>query len=220
LYPNICKIQKSYSYNQVKGAFGFVESDHVGKLSFPAIQAAPSFSSSFPHLFNNRNDIPCLIPCAIDQDPYFRLTRDVSEKLGNLKPALIHSKFFPALQGSSTKMSASDSTSAIFVNDKPNVIANKIRTYAFSGGGITLEEHKAKGGNCEIDVPYQYLQFFLEDDDKLKLIHDEYSSGRMTTGQIKQILIDTITPIVAAHSKARSFVTDDIVETFMTPRKL
>jgi len=220
LYPNVCKIQKSYTYNQVRGSFGFVESDHCGKLCFPAIQAAPSFSSSFPHLFNNRNDIPCLIPCAIDQDPYFRLTRDVSEKLGYLKPALIHSKFFPALQGSSTKMSSSDANSAIFVNDSPKTIANKIRTYAFSGGRETLEEHREKGGNCEIDVSYQYLQFFLEDDDKLKFIHDEYSSGRMTTGEIKKILIDTITPIVAAHAKARSFVTDEIVETFMTPRKL
>ena len=47
-------------------------------------------------------DIPCLIPCAIDQDPYFRLTRDVAQKLKYPKPYLIHSKFFPALQVSFT----------------------------------------------------------------------------------------------------------------------
>lgn len=38
-----------------------------GKISFPAIQAAPSFSNSFPQIFGNRKDIQCLIPCAIDQ---------------------------------------------------------------------------------------------------------------------------------------------------------
>lgn len=38
-----------------------------GKISFPAIQAAPSFSNSFPQIFRDRADIQCLIPCAIDQ---------------------------------------------------------------------------------------------------------------------------------------------------------
>ena len=38
-------------------------------------QAAPSFPTSFPHMFGTRRDIRCLIPCAIDQDPYFRMTR-------------------------------------------------------------------------------------------------------------------------------------------------
>lgn len=38
-----------------------------GKISFPAVQAAPSFSNSFPKIFRDRTDIQCLIPCAIDQ---------------------------------------------------------------------------------------------------------------------------------------------------------
>ena len=38
-----------------------------GKIAFPAIQAAPAFSHSFPHTFGSRKDVPCLIPCAIDQ---------------------------------------------------------------------------------------------------------------------------------------------------------
>jgi hypothetical protein len=47
----------------------------VGKSSFPAIQAAPSFPAAFPHIFGNSSDAQCLIPCAIDQDPYFRMVR-------------------------------------------------------------------------------------------------------------------------------------------------
>ena len=43
-------------------------------------------------------DIRCLIPCAIDQDPYFRMTRDVAPRLKMHKPSLIMSRFFPALQ--------------------------------------------------------------------------------------------------------------------------
>ena len=45
---------------------------------------------------NNR----CLIPCAIDQDAYFRMTRDISHRIGYPKPSLIHSKFFSSLLGS------------------------------------------------------------------------------------------------------------------------
>jgi hypothetical protein len=78
--------------------FGFDDAKNVGQFHFPAVQAAPSFSSSFPHIFGENSNLTCLIPCAIDQDPYFRLTREVAPKLGFKKPALLHSKFFPALQ--------------------------------------------------------------------------------------------------------------------------
>src|SRR6185437_12127091 len=111
----------------VSSCFGFVDTDHVGKASFPAIQAAPSFSNSFPAIFGTRCDIPCLIPCAIDQDPYFRLTRDSAPRLGYKKPGLIHAKFFPALQGAKSKMSSSDENSAIFVTDTPKQINDKIK---------------------------------------------------------------------------------------------
>ena len=76
------------------------------------------YSSSFPFIFNGRGDIPCLIPCAIDQDPYFRMARDVAPRIGYPKPSLILSTFFPALQGAQTKMSASDPTTCITLTGK------------------------------------------------------------------------------------------------------
>ena len=67
-------------------------------------------------------------------------------------------------------MSASDANSSIFLSDTPKQIKNKVNKYAFSGGGATVEEHKEKGGNCDVDISYQYLTFFLEDDEKLEQI--------------------------------------------------
>lgn len=67
-----------------------------------------------------------LILNLITQDPYFRMTRDVAPRLGYLKPALIHSTFFPALQGAKTKMSASDPNSSINLSDSAKVIKNKV----------------------------------------------------------------------------------------------
>ena len=40
-YWNMLRIQKAVTYNQIKGIFGFGDSDAMGKISFPAIQASP-----------------------------------------------------------------------------------------------------------------------------------------------------------------------------------
>ena len=219
-YENIVKIQNAVTYNQVKGIFGFGDSCSIGKIAFPAIQASPSFSSSFPQIFGSNKTVPCLIPCAIDQDPYFRMTRDVAPRLGYLKPALIHSTFFPALQGAQTKMSASDANSSIFLTDSAKEIKNKINKYAFSGGQATVEEHKAKGGDTDVDISYQYLTFFLEDDEKLAKIKADYSSGELLSGFLKKELIEVLQPMVKAHQAARTQVTDELIRKFMTPRSL
>ena len=157
--------------SQVKGIFGFQNVDNIGKISFPAIQAAPSFAAAFPIVFNNQRDMGCLIPCAIDQDPYFRMTRDVAPRLGFSKPALIHSKFFPSLTGLRTKMSASDTNSAVFLTDNRAQIEEKLKG-AFSGGAQSLKEHREKGANLDVDVPFQYLTFFMEDDQSLEHIRE------------------------------------------------
>ena len=172
MYPNIVKIQKCVTSNQAANIFGFTSLDNIGKYAYPAVQAAPSFSSSFPMIFGAKSDVHCLIPCAIDQDPFFRMTRDVAPRLGFKKPAVVHSKFFPALQGPKTKMSASAENTAIFMTDSKKQIKTKVNKFAFSGGKDTVEEHRKLGGEPDKDVSYQYLTFFEPDDEKLKKYYD------------------------------------------------
>ena len=125
MYWNVVRIQKCVTVNTARAIFGFSESSNIGQQAFPAVQAAPSFSSSFPVVLGVPK-MRCLIPCAIDQDPYFRMTRDVATRLKEHKPALLHSKFIPALVGLNTKMSASDTNTCIYVTDTPNQIKNKV----------------------------------------------------------------------------------------------
>mmetsp|Transcript_7570 Transcript_7570/g.19405 ORF Transcript_7570/g.19405 Transcript_7570/m.19405 type:complete len:290 (-) Transcript_7570:2829-3698(-) len=219
-YQNVNKIQRCVTLNQARGIFGFQGEDNIGKVAFPAIQAAPALPDGFPHMFGERKDVRCLIPCAIDQDPYFRMTRDVVPKLGFSKPSLIESIFFPALQGDSGKMSASDPNSSIFVTDSRKQIKTKINKYALSGGQQTVEEHREKGANLDVDVSWKYLNFFMEDDAKLAQIGEAYGKGQMLTGEIKAILVDTLADIVERHQKARELVTDDVVDAFMAKRPL
>ncbi|EAU88319.1 tryptophanyl-tRNA synthetase [Coprinopsis cinerea okayama7 len=218
-YENVSRISRQITYNQVRATFGFNDSDNIGKIHFASIQAAPSFSNTFPQIFGTDSKVPCLIPCAIDQDPYFRLTRDIAQKLKYPKPTLLHSKFFPALQGPQTKMSASDPNSSIFMTDKPNQIKNKINRHGFSGGKETEEEHRRLGGDTEVDVAYQYLTFFLEDDEELKRIGEEYRAGTLLTGQLKARCIAILQEFVSSFQQRRAAVTDDLVDAFMDPKR-
>ena len=220
MYINICKIQKAVTYNQVKGIFGFNGSESCGKVAFPAIQATPCLGSSFKHIFGDNDDVLCIVPMGIDQDPYFRMTRDVALKLKFPKPVCIHSKFFPALQGFKSKMSSSDQNSAIFLNDTYEQIKTKIQKYAFSGGRTTVEEHKKLGADLEVDIPYNYLRFFLEDEHKLKEITENYGSGKMLTGEIKAIAVEVLSKIVKGHQDRRAAVTMSMIDDFMKKKPL
>ena len=193
------------------------KSDNIGKAHFVSIQAAPSFSNTFPHIFGPKGDVPCLIPCAIDQDPYFRLTRDVAARLKYPKPALIHSKFFPALQGPGSKMSASNANSAIYLTDTANQIKNKINRHAFSGGQETAELHALHGGNPDVDVAFQYLSFFLDDDVELAEIEKNYRAGTLSTGNLKKRCIEIVSELVIKVQQARAKVDADIIKNFMDP---
>ena len=87
-YLNVLKIAKCVTFNQARGIFGFSGESNIGQVGFPPTQAAPAFPDCF-HLFGtDKKSLRCLIPCAIDQDPYFRMTRDAAPRIGGYKPAL------------------------------------------------------------------------------------------------------------------------------------
>lgn len=221
LYKNVIRIQRQITFNQVKGIFGFGDSTNIGMVSFPAVQAAPALPDTFPHIFGeNQKGVRCLVPCAIDQDPYFRMTRDICQKLGHIKTAVIEARFFPALQGESGKMSASDPNSAIFVTDTPKQIKTKINKHAFSGGKATIEEHRALGADLSVDIPWKWLQFFLDDDEELQKIGEEYGSGRMLTGEIKARLSELLSELVGGFQERRAKVDDARVKEFTCVRDM
>lgn len=199
-------------------------SSNIGKIHFGAIQGATAFASSFPHIFGDNeaisNTIPALIPCAIDQDPYFRVTRDVAARLHFSKPALLHTRFLDALQGPGSKMSASVDISAIFMNDEQKRIKDKINKYAFSGGQATEQEQRELGGDADKDVSFQYLTFFLEDDDELERIRQAYTKGELLTGELKAKCISELQVYVKAFQERRALVTDEVVADFFALKKL
>lgn len=201
MYPIGIKIAKHINFSTVKSVFGFENDQNIGSIFYTAMQAVPAV---LPSIIHNKK-FNCLIPHAIDQDPHFRISRDVIPKLGYDKPASIQCRFFPGLGGMAAdgKMSSSSESAAILATDNPATVKKKVNKYAFSGGRDTVEEHRKLGGNPDIDVSYQWLTFLEEDDVKLKHIYDEYKSGKMLSGELKAILIEKINNILAEHQKRR-----------------
>jgi tryptophanyl-tRNA synthetase len=211
VYPLLMKSARRITGSKAKAVFGFDDSTNIGMQFYPAYQVVPTF-------FERKR---CLIPCAIDQDPYWRIQRDIAEGLGYSKTAAIHCKFLPPLQGISGKMSSSaGQETAILLTDDEKAVKNKINKYAFSGGQATVEEHRRLGGNPEVDVPYQWLSILFESDDrKLKTIHDDYRAGKLLTGELKAMLIERVNAFLKEHREMRKKAEKD-AERFMYKGKL
>lgn len=198
LYNIAIKVAKHITFSTVKAVFGFKDSTNIGMTFFPAIQAAPCF---LPSVLKRKN-IPCLIPAAIDQDPYWRgIARDIAPKLGFYKPAQIHSKFIPGL-GKGGKMSASEPETAIFTIDTPEIVHKKIMN-AFTGGRATVQEQKKEGGIPEICPIYQYYMVFLDDDKQVADIHQRCKSGNLLCGEDKLRLSEIIKTFLKEHQRKR-----------------
>ena len=194
MYPLAIKIAKKINLNLVRSVFGFGGDTNIGLTFYPALQIVPT-------MFEKKR---CLIPAAIDQDPYWRIQRDLAEGFGYYKAAAIHSKFLPPLTGFEGKMSTSRPETAIFLQDDPKTVRRKIMRYAFSGGQPTVELHRKLGGNPDIDVSFQWLYMLFEPDDKrIKEIEEDYRSGRLLTGELKEILIERLNDFLEQHRQRR-----------------
>jgi tryptophanyl-tRNA synthetase len=148
-------------------------------------------------------NVPVLIPCGIDQDPHFRITRDIAERLGYSKPAGIYSKLMPGLLGLQSKMSASRPETAIFATDSEKEMRKKVAN-AFTGGRATVEEQRRVGANpaiCSVFAYYSYL--FSPNDAHLAQVERTCRSGERLCGDCKGELGDLVARFLKAHQERR-----------------
>ncbi len=192
------KLSTKATFSTMKAIFGFDNETNPGAIFYGVTQSAHIL---FPQLDEYGGPRPVVVPIGIDQDPYMRLVRDMAEKVGMQKPSSTYHKFLPGLLGG--KMSSSKPETCILLTDEPELARKKIMR-AFSGGGATLQEHKERGGNPDVDVAYQYLLYIFEDSDKkIKEIHDSFKNGSMTSGEIKSYLGDKIEKFLKKYQKRR-----------------
>ncbi len=199
-YNNLSKyVSKRTTLNELKSIYGDLTPE---KMISVFTQVADILH---PQLKENGGPKPVVVPVGVDQLNHINLTRDIASKMKSeynfVLPSAIFNKMIPGLQGG--KMSSSKPESYIALTDSPEEVEKKIKKYAFSGGRETIKEHREKGGNPDVDVSYQWLTFFEEDDKKLEKIYHDYKSGALLTGELKQILIDKLTKFLKHHQAER-----------------
>jgi len=212
LYSLAIKIAKHVTFSTAKAVFGFRESTNIGMVFYPAIQAVPAFLESALVGHN----VPCLIPAAIDQDPYWRITRDVAPKLGYYKPAQIHCRFVPGL-GRGGKMSASMPETAIFTIDDPGLAKKKVMS-AFTGGRATIEEQKRLGANPDICSVFAYEYFLFMNDREIEDLRYNCLAGNIMCGDCKLILAERVEKFLKEFQAKREKAKDRFEEYLFNPK--
>ncbi len=207
LYNITLEVAKRITYSTARATFGFQDSTNIGWIFWPAIQAVPCFI----HKKLTGENVPALIPAAIDQDPYWRVTRDIAQKLRYYKPAQIHCRFLPGL-GPGGKMSASEPETSIFTKDQPDLVKRKIWN-AFTGGKATAAEQRKTGADPTVCSVFQYFTYLFEEDDK-KLMERENRclTGDILCGECKKLLVERLNRFLEDHRKKREKAKDVIDE--------
>ena len=177
-------------------------------LPISPLQGVPCF---LPSIIEGR-PTPVLIPAAIDQDPYWRLTRDIAEKIGFYKPAQIHSKFLPSLQ-TVGKMSSSDPETAIFTTDDLDIIEQKISN-TFTGGQPTISLQKKLGGNPGVCSVFSYLKYMFDTPAESNERELRCRSGNLLCGECKHDLSSHSTSFISMFQEKREKA-KDLVSDFM-----
>ena len=206
LYPIALEVAKRITLSTARAVFGFSNSTNIGMIGFPSIQAAPCF---LPSILEGK-PIPVLIPAAIDQDPYWRMTRDVAERLGYYKPAQIHSKFLPGL-GNSGKMSSSKPETALFTTDEPEIIEKKVSS-AFTGGQATVALQRKLGGNPAGCPVFWYLRYLFDTERQSDERLLRCRSGNLLCGECKSDLAVQSKSFLLEFKKRRESAKDEIQE--------
>jgi len=173
----------------------------------------------FADLISNPKHGTLEIPGATNSDKFpirmrlLELERELGG-LGLMPPCSTYHRFAPGMTGG--KMSSSKPETTIFMNDTFDSMSKKVKR-AVSGGKSTIEEHRRLGGDCGKDVPFQYLEFFFEQNDSAIIeIKREYESGRMLAGDMKQLCIEKAADWLSEISEKREIWRDRLDE-FLAP---
>lgn len=198
-YRLIGMVSRKTTLNEMKDIYGEVS---PGKFMSVMTQVADILH---PQLDEFGGPKPVVVPVGVDQAPHIMLTRDIASKMKEFKfvpPTSTYHEFLPGLKGG--KMSSSDTYSYIALDDSPKTVREKIMKYAFSGGRGSVKEHRLKGGIPEVDVAFKLLLFGLEPDDKkIKKIYEDYRSGALLTGELKEMTIEKLNAFLSDHRKKR-----------------
>jgi tryptophanyl-tRNA synthetase len=127
-----------------------------------------------------------------------------------MPPASTYHKFMTGLQGG--KMSSSVPESYIALTDKPEEGAAKVLR-AKTGGRVTLEEQREKGGEPDVCTVYELLLYHLiEDDNELLEVYKDCVGGTRVCGKCKKDVAERMREFLNEHQEKRELAKERLSE--------
>jgi len=214
LYRFALSISRLVTYDMLKAVFGKESLINVGQIFYRGVvQLAQILLPQLPEFGGPK---PTLIPVGIDQHPYILLARDIAKRIHMIPPSELVVKFQPSLLDPEAKMSGSKPNTAIYLNDTEDDIRKKINR-AYTGAVSSLEDHRKFGAIPEMCPLFQLLQYHYPDDMFVAKVRDEYTSGQMTTSELKIITSDFIVDLVKKQQTNRNVLSTEKIQCFMMP---
>ena len=207
IYTNIynlaIKLSKKITLSEIKATYGYKNEDNPGMYFYPAVQSAHIL---FPEEIHKIKHV--LVPIGPDEDTHIRICRDLASRFNYNKPSILHVKFLPGIDGK--KMSKSKNNAIFFHDDEPE-IKKKINK-SFSGGQKTIEEHRKKGGNSEIDVSCLYLKYLFLDKKESEKLFEDYRKGKILTSEVKKLFTEKTLEFIKEFQSNLKKIKDSDVE--------
>ncbi len=206
VYPLSIKLSRHLTYSTVRATFGLNESANPGVVFYAAVQAAHILMPTIKYGY------PVVVPIAMDQDPYMRLTRDIAGKIKVFKPASIYTKYLKGLTGE--PMSASKPETCIFTNDTPEIIKKKVWN-AFTGGRPTVKEQRELGGEPNKCVVFEWLTVYVfPDENEAKKHVEKCVAGELICGRCKEMLANALINILEQHNRRKNALKEKLQDYF------
>lgn len=198
IYPQLLKLSQAFTCSTLKGCFGIEGHANPLRYFFPLSQIALAFPEVMETLDSSFKERRALIIASKDQDPFFRLARDVAHRLGWTPPTILYLDTLPSVHGGlDSKMSASEPEGCIFVNDSAKTIKQKLAK-AYSTGGATMESHRSPppGGWPTSDLTCLVAKLFGPP--ALQTTVQEFSQGKIGSGDLKKQVVSFLSPFLSS----------------------
>ena len=166
-YQLVIKLMSMTTLNKLEHIFG--KKENVGEYFYVFVQMMPCFIEK---------DKQCIIIAGKDQDPFFRLARDLAKRLGLPSPIIIYTKNVPGLDGSEKMSTSVMASNPIYISDSEKTIKNKINSIKKVGTG-TLDELFESGANLQLDVPFRMIELFDKNQANVTLIKKYYQKAQL-----------------------------------------
>lgn len=184
-YNLMLKLMSMVSLVELSHIFG--KKDNIGEYFYVFYQMVPCFLSP---------EFQCIVVCGVDQDPFFRLARNLAKRLGYKPPIILYTHNVPGLDGSDKMSTSIPQSNPIFLTDDNNVIKNKIFGIKKVGAG-SLNELFDKGADLESDTLIKLARLFEPNRQLLHLIEKGYSIGFDNTNTIDLEIIDKLSNLIS-----------------------